>query len=145
MQPKVFTQVVCAAPDAVWWFLSDLRNDTAWRHEIKLVELVSGEPHEPGSRYRETVVWNDIDAEVELTVAESVPASRLVIVSDSAGYRSRSAWSFDPRSGKGSLVTLVFAIEASGALRLVEPAMAALVTGWLERDLRLLEGHLSCQ
>jgi hypothetical protein len=51
-------------------------------------------------------------------------------------------WTFEPQGGM-TLVTLVFSFEAAGPLHLAEPFMWKILAGWLERDLPLLEGHLS--
>ena len=142
MSQSVYTQPINRPPDAVWSFLADLRNDAAWRPEITAVELMSGRPRESSARYRETVTWEGLKAEVILTIAESVAGSRLVILSDGPGYSSRSAWRFEPH-GEGCLVTLSFSLETTGAVHLTEPFMWGVVTGWLERDLPRLEGHLS--
>jgi len=138
----VYSQPIARPPEAIWSFLADLRNDVSWRSEITAVELVSGTPREAPATYRESVESEGLRAEVTLTVSESVRGSRLVILGAGPGYRSRSAWRFEPHDG-GTLVTLAFSLETSGAVHLAEPLMWGLVTRWLERDLPRLEGHLS--
>lgn len=125
----------------MWEFISDRRNDARWRREVVEVELVEGEPHLPGARFREVIKWEGVKSEIELTVTESVPEKRVVILSDDPGYRTRSVWTFEPQ-GEATLVTLSFSFEATGALRLAEPMLWGIASRWLERDLPLLEGHL---
>lgn len=142
MGPRIYSEYVPRPPDVVWAFLSDLRNDSRWRGEIKHVDLIEGAPGAAGSRYVETVEWQGTRSEVTLEAEESVKGRRLVVVSNGPGYRSRSSWTFEPRAG-GTLVTLVFSLDTEGALVLVTPLVRGLVEGWLERDLPRLQGHLS--
>jgi hypothetical protein len=141
MQSRALTQRVTQSPHAVWWFLADLRNDVLWREEIVDVELVSGAPRQTSAVYRESVRWQQFQADVTLSLVESVDPSRLVVASEGTAYRSRSLWTFEPL-GRDTLVTLVFAMEASGAFTLAEGLITDMVARWLERDLPRLQGHL---
>ena len=141
MRTAVYTEPIARTPAEVWEFLTDRRNDVRWRREIVDVELIEGDPRVPGARYREIVEWEGIKSKVELTVPETSPGKRVVILSDDPGYRTRSVWTFEPQ-GETTLVTLSFSFEATGALSLAEPLLWKLVSRWLERDLPLLEGHL---
>lgn len=141
MRREVFTAHIAQTPDVIWAFLADLRNDKKWRHEIAEVELVAGQPGTAPATYREVVKWESASAEITLTVSEAVCCSHLLILSDGPGYQSASRWSFDP-SGDGTIVTLAFSFKTFGAVHLTEQLLWAVVTGWLSRDLPLLEGHL---
>lgn len=141
MQSRELTQRIAQSPHAVWWFLADLSNDVLWREEIVDVELVSGAPRQTSAVYRESVRWQQFQADVTLSLVESVDPSRLVVASEGTAYRSRSLWTFEP-FGRETLVTLVFAMEASGAFTLAEGLIADMVARWLERDLPRLQGHL---
>lgn len=142
MRQILYSQPIARPPAAVWAYLADLRNDVAWRAEIKRVELIEGSPRELAARYREIVAWQGMEAEAILTIVDSVEGSRLVVTSDGPGYRSRSSWRFEPHP-TGTLVMLSFSLETTGTLHLAEPVLWSIVTNWLARDLPLLEGHLS--
>jgi hypothetical protein len=141
MRRMVFTQPIARPAELIWGFLSDLCNDRRWRQEIQAVELVSGTRGGAPATYRETVEWRGLKADATLTVTEAVEGRYIVILSEGKGYTSRSNWRFEPHS-TGTLVSLVFSLETSGAVHLAEPVMWEMVTGWLERDLPMLEGHL---
>ena len=107
------------------------------------MRLVSGSPPDAPAEYETTVEWKGLKANVILRVVESVRGRRVVIgTGDDSDYHSRSAWTFEPQ-GQSTLVTLSLSFEARGALHVAEPFMWPAVSGWLERDLPLLEGHLS--
>ncbi len=142
MRDAVFTQVVARPQDVVWTFLSDLRNDAAWRGEIVKVELVSGEPGTAPTTYRETVEWEGLRGESRLTVAEADSPSRIVVVAEDGSYHSRSEWTLQP-CDDGCHVTLHFSLETLGAMHVVEPFMWGIVSRWLERDLPQLETHIA--
>jgi hypothetical protein len=141
MQSRELTQRITQSPHAVWWFLADLSNDVLWREEIVDVELVSGTPRQTSAVYRESVRWQQFQADVTLSLVESVDSSRLVVASEGTAYRSRSLWTFEPLE-RDTLVTLVFAMEASGAFKLAEGLIADMVARWLERDLPRLPRYL---
>lgn len=47
----VYTQRMDKPPEVVRAFISDLRNDCAWREEVKASEIVSGAPTAAPARY----------------------------------------------------------------------------------------------
>lgn len=129
-------------PHSVWVYLSDPCNDSKWRQEIVRTELLDGAAGETGTRYRETLTWEGMHADASLTIAESVPGVRLVVVAEDPGYESVSEWDFEPEED-GTRVSLTFCLETKGPLRLVEPFMWAMVNRWLERDLAALPAVLN--
>lgn len=142
MRKSLYIQHVYKPAVAVWAFIADLRNDRLWRREITEVKLLSGEPPSAPAVYEETVEWEGLKTHVTLQVTESVEAALVVVLNEGSDYSSRSQWSFEAH-GDMTIVSLAFSFEATGALRLAEPFMWTIVSGWLERDLPLLEGHLS--
>ena len=56
MRQTLYSQPIARPPVTVWAYLADLRNDVAWRAEIKKAELVVGTPRADAAQYRETVV-----------------------------------------------------------------------------------------
>lgn len=141
MQTRVFTEPIMQSPERVWSFLADLSNDALWRDEIKEVHLVSGTRREKGAVYRETVQWQQFRSDVTLSIIDSVEATRLAVSSEGTAYRSRSMWTFEPMAD-GTLLTLVFTMEASGPYALAESVITDMIARWLERDLPKLGGHL---
>ncbi len=144
MREANFEQEVQQPADVAWRYLSDLRNDPSWRTEIRDSQLVSGTAGASSATYRETVDWEGIEAEILLTVTESVPGARAVVTSDDPSYRSTSIWTFT-ESDTGCLVALHFSMETTGALRLIEPFMWGIVTRWLENDLPRLGDHIEAR
>lgn len=142
MHCEVFTTHVAQSPDVVWAFLSDLRNDSKWRHQIESVEVVSGTPGDAPTTYREYVRWEGMRREVDLTVSDARCCSRLVVRSDGPGYESESRWAFDP-GADGTIVTLTFSLQTSGTMQIAEEVLWRVIRRWLIRDLPLLEGHLA--
>jgi hypothetical protein len=141
MQSEVYIEQMACPPETVWAFLADLRNDRLWRQEVEKVEVLSGTPPDAPATYRETVKWQGVATEVTLEVMESVPGRSLALAVEGPGYRSRSKWMFDPHP-EGSIVSLTIEFEATGVVRLAETAMWSILTGWLERDVPRLHGHL---
>jgi len=129
-------------PMVVSAFLADLRNDSKWRSEVVQVAVVSGEPGNAPTEYREQLTWEGMKAEAILTVTELDDGSCVRIVANDPGYDSTSEYRFVGVEG-GTDLTLAVSLETCGALVLIEPFMWALVTRWLERDLDLLDGVLS--
>lgn len=142
MRKALYTQPIARPAEAIWAYIGDLRNDRKWRREITDVKLLTGEPPCAPAEYEETVEWEGLKTEVSLRVSESVKGSLVVVLNEGSDYRSRSVWTFESKDGL-TIVTLSFSFETSGALRLVEPFTWTVVSGWLERDLPLLEAHLS--
>lgn len=143
MQRRVYSDTVSCPPEAVWAFLADLRNDKRWRREVDDVQLLSGVPPLAPAMYRENLRWAGLHGQADLHVTESKPGSHLVIEVDGDGFSSRSAWTFEP-GGDGTIVTLNFSLNATTVMGMSEPVLWGLTSGWLARDLPLLQGRVAC-
>ncbi len=134
MRTATYVQHVASDPRTAVAFLADLRNDLRWRKEITAVEVVSGEPGTAGACYRETLIWEGMEAHATLTVSELDPSHRLVLLAEDPGYSSTYEYTVTA-DGNSSRIELAMTLTTDGPLRLIEPFMAALITRWLERDL----------
>lgn len=143
MHRRVYTDTVSCSPQVVWAFLADLRNDKRWRLEVDEVEVLSGNPPFAPATYRESLRWAGLHGQAVLQVTESTPGSRLVIEVNGDGFSSRSSWTFEP-GGDGTIITLNFSLEATMVMGMTELVLWGLATGWLSRDLPLLQGHVTC-
>jgi hypothetical protein len=136
-----YVQYLATPTMDVWRFISDLRNDCTWRHEVTGCELISGEAGGAPSSYRETVSWEGLEVTIVLTVSEAVNSSRVVVTGEDESYGTVAAWTLEPQD-EGTLVTLRFSMETKGAAKLVEPFMWGIITRWLDRDLPRLGDHI---
>ena len=141
MRTTTYVRQLNHEPAIVSTFLADLCNDKKWREEVLQTELVSGTSGEPDAEYRETLTWEGLYAPASLTVASVEEGSRLVIVARDPEYKAVYEYSFSP-IGQGTDLTLVATMNTTGALRLVEPFLWALINRWLERGLDALDGVL---
>lgn len=138
MRTTTYTKRLRSDRHAISAFLSDLRNDPAWRQEILSSELRSGEAGQAGARYVETVSTQGIKTQVPLVVSEVVPGSRLVVEARDLTYDSRYEYQFLPVDG-GTEVTVFMSMEMVGGLKLAEPLIWTQITHWVERDLARLD------
>lgn len=99
---------------------------------------MAGAPRESGAVYEEQIVWKQFESEVCLSIVESNDSQSLVIASEGTGYRSRSLWTFEPTT-QGTVIGLIFSMEATGAFALAEGLVTDLIEGWLRRDLPELQ------
>lgn len=143
MRQTVFTEHIDKPPMEIWSFIANPENDVRWRREIEYVRRIRGFAGETGALYREVVASHGAATEVDLEIVEATPGARLILKSHGPSYESTAAWTIEPY-GEGSFVTLRFALEMRGAAKISESVTWSLVVRWLQRDLPLLEGHLSC-
>lgn len=142
MRSERFETLLAHPPEVVSTFLAHLENDPLWRREIVGSTLVEGESGSAGAVYHETVDWEGVQARVPLRVAEYVPSERLLLISEEPGYHGTSEYRFTP-DGTGTVLTLTQSVETSGALKLVEPFMWAVIARWLGRDIKSIDAAIS--
>lgn len=141
MRQHTFETTLRHSPEDVWAFLSDLSNDCAWREEVTMTRLVSGEPGVTGSVYEENLKWQGMRATASLVLTESVKGEALTVRLRDPRYESVSEYRFTP-SDSGTRLTLAFSMEGKGVPRPVEPFVWAMGVRWLERDLQGLDGAM---
>lgn len=142
MRSERFQTSLAHPPNVVSAFLAHLENDPLWRREIVGSALVEGESGTVGARYDETVDWEGVQARVPLRIAEYTVPERLLLISEEPGYRGTSEYTFAP-DGTGTALTLTQSVETSGALKLVEPFMWAVIARWVGRDIRTLDDAIA--
>lgn len=109
-------------PEEVFDFLADLRNEDEWNPDVKNVRLVTGEPIGAGSAFEETVRGTGTML-IRHTGFER--PRRLTLVCESSRMDMGFGFDLTPADDGGTDLAVHAEVRPKGALRIVEPVLAA--------------------
>jgi hypothetical protein len=130
---------IAACPDAVFDYMTDLRNEPRWNPQMRRVEKVTAGDIDRGSRFRLVFRRGVGEAMVEHTAFarprswSSVSRSRLLDVA--------SVNSVEPVPG-GSLLIIRTRLRPHGPMRLVSPLLGRWIQRTWARDLRTVKAQV---
>lgn len=131
----VVDEVIRAPRALVFAILTDLRNLPAHIQSIRSIELLTREPVEAGTRFRETRYIHGSVATVEMTVAQMQPPELYVLTAENHGARYRIEHIFED-APYGTAMTLRFlASPLTTSARLMSP-LGLLFRSALHRQLK---------
>lgn len=114
---------ISRAPEEVYAFLADGRNNTAWRSGVQSISLKSGQTGTLGAVYRQALAGpggRAIDGDYEITAAEPGRLLGFQVVAGPA--RPTGAYHLSPADG-GTTVRFTLDLQPKGLMKVLGPVV----------------------
>jgi len=119
------SESVARAPEEVFAFLGDVRNEPRWHTDVLEATLVSGSPSVVGAVYDiKTKPTMGISGGT-VTLSEYSPPSKIVYKVDMGRFQPTTTFTMSPE-GSGARVSRKVEMEPSGMMRLMAPMMGGM-------------------
>ena len=125
--------------DEVWDAFQDPERATVWISGLKSIELVSGEKHAEGSKYRMTFVEEDKTIVVDETIQTVVPNERFVFTTMAEGMGMLADTTFTPNATGTSITSNVTMTGDGVFMRGMLPLMKGMISERQQGDLTALK------
>lgn len=129
---------IARAPEDVFDFVADERNEPRYNPEMTTVQKLTDGPIGVGTRWRATVVSRGRPLSMEIEVTEFSRPARLGSVTRMTTARITGGLTFAPAAG-GTLMSWSWNLEPKGAMRLLGPVFGAVGRKQEERIWRSLK------
>lgn len=125
----------------VFWYLADLRNDMAWRSELRDIRQKSVSSRGRGAKYEQRLAWAGMEADTEVEIVEFRPSTRITYEGTSGTLHARGDYELDTQAA-GTRLHVISEIELGGDLATAEDEIGEAVRRQGEEDLRHLKDIL---
>jgi hypothetical protein len=134
----IVSRTINASQPTVATYMSDLRNDVAWRKNITEAELVSGTPGEVGVKFSQTMLAMGQPTKI-MTTLTSVDDGRYAYLGEGGPMPVTLFVGCVPGAGDTTDVSLSFTLELPPAMAKMAEKM---ITAEMTNDLATLAGIL---
>ncbi len=129
-------------PSAAFAYLSRFDRAAEWDPGVAHGEMLTSEPVRVGSRFRLGARFFGRTLPLEYEIIEFEPASRVVLLAETATFRSYDTITFTA-DGSGTLVGYDAVLETKGIARIAEPLLAVAFRRIGDRAAAGLREHLT--